>query len=92
MGSLKLYILIIYLYGKQTNLKDILAYNTALLPVFISANTGHSPDAVLMLGQRRRRWANIETALGENPVFVGLALPVERDRYTDVDGLIKEVQ
>ena len=28
------------------------------------ANTGHSPNAVLMLGQRRRRCANIETALG----------------------------
>ena len=36
-----------------------------------SANTGHSPNAVSMLGQRRRRWANIETALGECPVFAG---------------------
>ena len=27
------------------------------------ANTGHSPNAVSMLGQRRRRWTNIETAL-----------------------------
>ena len=25
----------------------------------------HSPDAVSMLGQRRRRWINNETALGE---------------------------
>ena len=33
------------------------------------ANTGHSPNAVSMLGQRRRRWANIKTALGECPVF-----------------------
>ena len=24
-----------------------------------------------MLGQRRRRWANIETAMGECPVFAG---------------------
>ena len=32
---------------------------------------GHSPDAVSMLGQRRRRCAKIETALGECPVFVG---------------------
>ena len=30
---------------------------------------GHSPNVVLMLGQRRRRWANIETVLGECPVF-----------------------
>ena len=29
------------------------------------ANTGHSPNVVSMLGQRRRRWANIETALGD---------------------------
>ena len=29
-------------------------------------NTGHSPNAVSMLGQRRRRWTNnIETAMGE---------------------------
>ena len=35
------------------------------------ANTGHSPDAVSMLGQRRRRCANIETALDECPVFAG---------------------
>ena len=28
-------------------------------------------DAVSMLAQRRRRWANIETALGECPVFAG---------------------
>ena len=37
-------------------------------------NTGHSLNAVSMLGQRRRRWANIETALGECPVFVGLPI------------------
>ena len=35
------------------------------------ANTGHSPNAVSMLDQRRRRWANGETALGECPVFAG---------------------
>ena len=33
------------------------------------ANTRHSSDAVLMLGQRRRRWTNIKTALGECLVF-----------------------
>ena len=38
-----------------------------------AANTGHSPDAVSMLDQRRRRWTNIETALGECPVFSGAA-------------------
>ena len=36
------------------------------------ANTGHSPRAVSMLAHRLRRWPNIETALGECPVFAGL--------------------
>ena len=40
------------------------------------ANTGYSPNAVSMLGQRRRRWANIETALGEFPMFDGNHLSV----------------
>ena len=31
----------------------------------VPANTGQSPDAVSMLGQPRRLWVNIETALGE---------------------------
>ena len=35
------------------------------------ANTGYSPNAVSMLDQRRRRWANIETALGECPAIAG---------------------
>ena len=34
--------------------------------------TGHSPKAVSMLDQRRRQWANSETALGEGPVFAGM--------------------
>ena len=37
-------------------------------------NTRHSPDAVLMLDQRRRRWTNIETALGKCLVFAGCVL------------------
>ena len=44
-----------------------------------SANTGRSPNAVIMSGQRRRRWANIETVLGELHVFAGmqpLSIPV----------------
>ena len=40
---------------------------------YIPANMGHSPNAVSMLGQRRRRWANIDTALGEFPMFLGEA-------------------
>ena len=34
--------------------------------------TGHSPNAVSMLCQRLRRWANTETALVECPVFAGI--------------------
>ena len=34
----------------------------------------HSLDAVLKLGQRRRRWTNIEAALGECLVFAGCVL------------------
>ena len=37
------------------------------------ANTAHSLNAVSMLSQRRRRWANVESALGEGPVFAGKA-------------------
>ena len=33
---------------------------------------GHSPYAISMSGQRLRRWANIETELGECPVFDGM--------------------
>ena len=40
--------------------------------VDIPANTGHLTNAVSMLGQRRRRWANIEKALGECHVFAGI--------------------
>ena len=41
---------------------------------YIPANTEHLPNVVLMLGQRRRRWANIETAFGECPVFAGIVV------------------
>ena len=35
------------------------------------ANMGHTPNVVSMLGQQRRQWPNIETALSECLVFVG---------------------
>ena len=35
------------------------------------ANTGQPPNAVSMLAHRLRRWPNIETALGQCPVFAG---------------------
>ena len=39
-------------------------------------NTGHSPKAVPMLAHRLRRWPNIETALGECPVFAVNCVPI----------------
>ena len=42
--------------------------------IYIAANTGHSPYDVSTLGQRRRRWANIGTALSACPVFAGITL------------------
>ena len=39
----------------------------------LSAHTRPSPNADSMLGKRRRRWANIETALGECLVFAEAA-------------------
>ena len=47
----------------------------------LPANTGQSPDAVSILGQRQRWWTNIETALGECHVF-GEVLPQSIQRYT----------
>ena len=47
----------------------LLPTNTA--PLVNPANTGLLPNAVSMLGQRRRRWASIETVSGQRPVFAG---------------------
>ena len=42
----------------------------------IPANTWHSPKAVSTLAHRLRRWPNIETALGECPVFAGMVIVI----------------
>ena len=42
------------------------------MPTVLLAKTRILPDVVSMLVQRRLRWANIETALGQNLVFAGL--------------------
>ena len=42
------------------------------ITLIIPANTGHSTNAFSMLAHRLRRWPNIETALGECPVFAGM--------------------
>ena len=38
----------------------------------IPANTSHSPNDVSMLNHCFRRWPNIETTLGESPVFADI--------------------
>ena len=48
----------------------------------LAANTIHRPNAVPMLGQIRRRWTNIGTALGRWIVFAGLfQLPVAKTKF-----------
>ena len=49
----------------------------------VPANTRHSPNAGLLLGQRRRRWANIKPALDKLLAFAGVAL-----REINVDTLV----
>ena len=51
-------------------------FGVAVIPI----NTLHLPNAVAMLVQRRRRWANIATALGKYIVFV-VIYAVFRDVY-----------
>ena len=41
--------------------------------MYISANTPRSPNVILMLGHRLRRWLNIKIALGKGVVFSGIA-------------------
>ena len=48
------------------------------------ANTGRSSSVVLMLGQRRRRWANIKTTLVKCPVFAGEHTDRQRLVFHDV--------
>ena len=58
-------------YGSvMQNLVLLSAKNLFFLLCYLT-NTGHSPKAVSMLAHRLRRWPNIETALGECPVFAG---------------------
>ena len=61
---------------------DQLAADT--VPLSYPANTGYSHNAVSMLAHRPRRWPNIETALGEWPVFAGILpinLSVQKGRH-----------
>ena len=48
-----------------------LATSAFLVSLMLRTNTRHSPPAGLMLAQRRRRCANINSALGECLVFEG---------------------
>ena len=40
-----------------------------------AANTTRCNNDVLILGQRRRRWANIKTSLFQSVVFAGMCTP-----------------
>ena len=46
--------------------------------IIIPANTVRWNNDVLMLGQRRRRWANIKTLLFQRVVFAGMVLDCAR--------------
>ena len=47
-------------------------WNSRSMTLFTAWGHPSKHDAVSMLGQRRRRWPNNETALGECPVFAGM--------------------
>ena len=65
--------------------------------IAVRAKTGQSPNSASMLGQRRRQWVNIKTALGECHVFddvlaqiysrpsVGLVWGQPRGRLTGIE-------
>ena len=57
--------------------------NTLCLDRYIGvpANTIHCPIVGSMLGQRRRRWTNIDPALGQCLVFAGVATDSTNPRY-----------
>ena len=51
-----------------------------------------SPDVVLMLGQRHRRWPNIKPTLGQHIVLAGLTFfgeTVHRETTTEKLGSVK---
>ena len=50
----------------------------------MTANTGRSLIVVSMLGRRRRRWANIETTLGECPEFAGISPRLNKGKHDHV--------
>ena len=48
---------------------------TVIAPIerlIIIQNTGADPNVGLLLGQRRRRWANSKPTLGQHPMFSGI--------------------
>ena len=54
---------------KPTDSRCALGFKGLNSCLHIPENTRHSLSAILMLSQCRRRWLNIETALGECLVF-----------------------
>ena len=48
---------------------------------FILAKTGHWPNVVLMLGQRRRRWPSLKAILGQWPTSSGTPASISTVRH-----------
>ena len=59
-------------------------------PISYPANTGYSHNAVSMLAHRLRRWPNIETTLGEWPVFAGISYQPFSCRRADISSFCLE--
>ena len=62
---------IVYYVGPESNQGLLLVLGSA----DILENTSPCPDAESMLGQRRRRWPNIDSALGQGLLFAEIAQP-----------------
>ena len=60
----------------KTNIYSNTSVDTSIITVSYSpANTGHWASVCSMLGQRRRRWTNIELTLAQCLVFAGNTCP-----------------
>ena len=50
----------------KPTLAERLVFAVCYVHTVYSANAGHSPNAVSMLGQGQRQWVNIKTAVGQH--------------------------
>ena len=61
--------------------------DTCAVRDIIPANTTHRSNVVPMLGQRRRRWANIGTTLDRCVVFAGMLVQHYR-RWANLNSVV----